>query len=679
LVRAQIPSIAKSSDHKDAGGGEQRKEQNTIPRQSSPAFSAQDNRDKLLLYDVTYYGLELNVSTSTTAFAGNTTMKGVVGATPIDTIVIGLLNAYSAGGRTARMIADSVLVEGIRRTFIHDNNLIQIPVNPSFPLGSSFTTRVYYHGDDGGVGNGLLLGSMYGMTFLLTDTWPYYPSYLFPCKDMLEDWADSVNIAITTEAANKVIATGALVRTTPTGNGKARWEFASRWGMTPADVMFAVGPYLEYRTSFYLGAVADSMVIRGFLFPNSPYLNRQIAALEKSKEYLGYFTDLLGVFPFWRNEYHFTTCHWSTGAMSALGFTLWSDVRLDTSVVEARNFLVYYVPHELSHAWFESTVGALTECDVWLAEGFATYAEELAMEHFLPESVAHRNMQMIRDYVMSVPGGSVYIPAADRYNISRVLDNRLTYEKGAAIVHILRFELGSDSLFFSLLKAYLAEFAGKAITGEMFKHFLERKTGRDFGPFFDQWYYGEGYPSFSVRWSQGDNVVKIVSAQTPSMPTVTPLFTTPLEFKLKYKGGDTTIQAYQKSLIDTFWVGVAHSIDSIEVDPNRWLLCKVTAVTSVGEEDQRIQPTAYELEQNYPNPFNPTTKIRYTIPVGTRHAVSLRVYDVLGREVTTLVNEVKQPGVYAVQWNAGAVASGVYFYRLSAGGFVATKKMLVLK
>ncbi|MBI5473368.1 MAG: T9SS type A sorting domain-containing protein [Ignavibacteriae bacterium] len=98
----------------------------------------------------------------------------------------------------------------------------------------------------------------------------------------------------------------------------------------------------------------------------------------------------------------------------------------------------------------------------------------------------------------------------------------------------------------------------------------------------------------------------------------------------------------------------------------------------------------YALNQNYPNPFNPTTTIRFTVPanVGTgpagialagRHALSLRVYDVLGREVATLVNEVKEPGTHSVQWNASAVASGVYLYQLSAGEFVQTRKMLLLR
>jgi hypothetical protein len=101
-------------------------------------------------------------------------------------------------------------------------------------------------------------------------------------------------------------------------------------------------------------------------------------------------------------------------------------------------------------------------------------------------------------------------------------------------------------------------------------------------------------------------------------------------------------------------------------------------VTGVGSESENM-PGIYSLSQNYPNPFNPSTTIQFTIPVGTYGRTSLRVYDVLGREVATLVNEVKQPGTYSVTWDASGIASGVYFYRLHAGEFSSMKKMLLLK
>ena len=107
-------------------------------------------------------------------------------------------------------------------------------------------------------------------------------------------------------------------------------------------------------------------------------------------------------------------------------------------------------------------------------------------------------------------------------------------------------------------------------------------------------------------------------------------------------------------------------------------------VTGVDNENE-VRIADFKLLQNYPNPFNPTTTIRFKMPHGgTQHVVSLRVYDILGREITTLVNEVKTAGAHTVQWDeknsAGQkVGSGVYFYQLKGdAGFVSTKKMIVL-
>jgi hypothetical protein len=88
-------------------------------------------------------------------------------------------------------------------------------------------------------------------------------------------------------------------------------------------------------------------------------------------------------------------------------------------------------------------------------------------------------------------------------------------------------------------------------------------------------------------------------------------------------------------------------------------------------------PVEFALTQNYPNPFNPMTNIGYTIP--TQSFVTLKVYNVLGQEVATLVNELQKPAKYVATFDAKRFASGVYFYRLQAGNFVDTKKFVLLK
>ena len=109
--------------------------------------------------------------------------------------------------------------------------------------------------------------------------------------------------------------------------------------------------------------------------------------------------------------------------------------------------------------------------------------------------------------------------------------------------------------------------------------------------------------------------------------------------------------------------------------------CGGGALTPAGNPDQvtgeEIIPEGFALEQNYPNPFNPSTTIQYDLPVAG--FVTLKVFDVLGREVAVLVQEYLKAGQYNVTFNAEGLPSGVYLYRIQAGDFVATKRLLLLK
>ncbi|MGO9482850.1 MAG: T9SS type A sorting domain-containing protein [Candidatus Kryptoniota bacterium] len=99
-------------------------------------------------------------------------------------------------------------------------------------------------------------------------------------------------------------------------------------------------------------------------------------------------------------------------------------------------------------------------------------------------------------------------------------------------------------------------------------------------------------------------------------------------------------------------------------------------ITSVGKPSAAL-PTNFNLNQNYPNPFNPTTTITYRLPAVSH--VSLTIHDVLGREVATLVSARQAAGDYSVTFNGSNLPSGIYFYRIKAGSYTATKKLVLLK
>jgi hypothetical protein len=113
-----------------------------------------------------------------------------------------------------------------------------------------------------------------------------------------------------------------------------------------------------------------------------------------------------------------------------------------------------------------------------------------------------------------------------------------------------------------------------------------------------------------------------------------------------------------------------------------FLTIKYSQLTTGILDDVNPIPNQFILEQNYPNPFNPSTKIKFTIPQDERREtknVSLKVFDVLGNEVATLVDEYKPAGSYDVEFDASRLSSGVYFYQLKAGEYIQTKKMMFLK
>ena len=124
-------------------------------------------------------------------------------------------------------------------------------------------------------------------------------------------------------------------------------------------------------------------------------------------------------------------------------------------------------------------------------------------------------------------------------------------------------------------------------------------------------------------------------------------------------------------------IEIAPAEDAYNVHGNVIASSLNVQMPKIQKSNEELKPTSYSLLQNFPNPFNPTTVIRYDI--SKDGFVTLKVYDILGREVMTLVNENKLQGKYSVNFDASNIASGVYFYQLKAGSYTATKKLLLLK
>jgi hypothetical protein len=169
----------------------------------------------------------------------------------------------------------------------------------------------------------------------------------------------------------------------------------------------------------------------------------------------------------------------------------------------------------------------------------------------------------------------------------------------------------------------------------------------------------------SVRLVCNDPWVVSINPTTRTLPNIFPgsIVSPSTGFTVRV---DTSIfPDYFNFKVEVMSDGWPYWADSMRVPP----------IVTVDEE--LPQPLVFQLKQNYPNPFNPSTKIRYSVPQSSN--VVIKVFDVLGNEIETLVNGEKPAGTYEVIWYAENLPSGVYFYQLKAGSFIETKKMLLLK
>ena len=348
----------------------------------------------------------------------------------------------------------------------------------------------------------------------------------------------------------------------------------------------------------------------------------------------------------------------------------------------------WVVSHELAHQWFGDNVTCGTWADIWLNESFATYCEALWREHLYGfDSLKAYMRDTLSQFQFVSWQGAIYDPVGQGFD----LFTRSVYSKGGWVLHTLRGVVG-DSVFFNALRVYQKQYAGKsAITSEL-QAIVDSVSGSDMSWFFNQWIYGSGWPEYATRFMWNADTLSYTIQQNQDAAWST--FRMPIRVRAYYGTSHRDYLIQDSLRLQTFKLPLATQPDSVVLDPDGWILKQIVSFTDVVEGQG--QPSAFRLDQNYPNPFNPTTTIRYSLALfsplprgegmGVRVRVTLKLFDVLGREVATLLNETKPAGEYRVEFDGASLSSGVYYYRLTArptshGGdsYTATRKMLLLR
>ncbi|MBM3436905.1 MAG: M1 family metallopeptidase, partial [Bacteroidetes bacterium] len=505
-------------------------------------------------YDVKFYKLDLEAYDSTNQFTGSATVFVQITVPVTDTFSIELSNKLSA---------DSVYINGIWHSFTHISNNIYVPLPAPVAQGDYIEFLLYYHTPP--TYNSIYFSSTLDPNwgnFVVAQTFsePYFAHEFMPCKQELGDKADSVFIFITTNNDVKVAGPG-LLTVVPLPDLKARYEWRSHLKTAFYLIFFAISDYQEYTIYAKPDSLpGDSVMVLNYVYDYPNCLQNNKATIDKTTAMIELFSDKMGLFPFHDEKYgHYM---WYISSFSGMEHI---------TMMGIRSFSENLVAHELAHSWFGDNVTCATWSDIWINEGFASYGEYIERQYMISQASADALMLSYMNYVMTSPGGSVYVPPANLNNWGRIFSTRLTYRKGCSLVHMIRFQMNNDSLFFRTLYEFQQQFTDSLATGLDFKTVCENVSGIDFTSFFNQWYFGEGYPTFSVIWSQAADTVWLNSIQTTST-VVTTLFKTPIEFKLTYSGGSQTFRLTQLTNDTTFKIVIPHVVTGITIDPNNWIL-----------------------------------------------------------------------------------------------------------
>ncbi|WP_054413050.1 M1 family aminopeptidase [Hymenobacter sp. DG25A] len=594
------------------------------------------HREKMDRYDVNYYKLDLALENNSRQVSGSAWLRARAGRQPLDSVAFELFETYTI---------DSVLVNGQKSPGLHRRSGdVTAKLPQPVAAGQLFDMVVYYQGtapNGGSAAIGNALDTSVEPSTGISVTWslsePFHAYEWFPCKQVLTDKADSSDVWVTTARQNKVGSNGLLERITPLPNDKHRYEWKSRYPIAYYLISVAVAPYLEYTTSVTL-VNGPTIPIVNYLY-NQAALNTFQTEIDRTPVFINNFSQLVGPYPFAREKYGH--------AMAPIG----GGMEHQTMTTQS-SFTFNLTAHELFHQWFGDNVTCASWTDIWLNEGFASYGEYLSQAKFNPGGErgwmdeAHRRV-MFDNNKQVIPGGSVQV--LDTTNVSRIFSSRLTYKKGAAVVHMLRYLLHDDTKFFAALRMYQATYSGGTARTRDLQRIFEAAAGTSLDYFFQQWFVGEGFPTFKVQWSQQGNNVQLQTTETASMPSVTSFFRTELDYRIITTTGAQTVRLWQNEPLMLAVVPVTGTVLSVELDPDQWVLNNV-------EISQRTEPIVLPEVAAYPNPCAEYLELAY-LPEPSAVA---EVRDALGRKVQEQ-NILGTPG----QLNTSSLASGLYHLQLT--------------
>ncbi len=548
-------------------------------------------------FDIHYYRCEWTLDPTIRFIQGKVTSYFTI-LIATDKIIFDLSDTLSV---------DSIRYRGNPMPFQRPgNDALQLQFPASLPAGTLDSVSIYYSGVPRSTSSfmAFVQSTHSGTPIVWTLSEPYGGKEWWPCKNQLGDKADSLDVIINNPAAYQASSNGIMVQES-ISNGVKQSVWKHRYPIASYLVAMAVTNYTVVKDSMLIGGAMMNIV--DYCYPESVDVFNAQRPL--TKQALTLFGKLYGDYPFAKEKYGYT----QFGAGGGMEHQTNTFLNVPSGAL---------ISHETGHQWFGDRITCGSWQDIWLNEGFAEYSQVIYNE-YIDTSIYVLILKNLTRDIITQPGGSVF--PTDTTSPARIFDFRLTYEKGAYLMHMLRWKLGDD-VFFSALRRYQNDPLLKynyAHIADLQRN-LELESGQDLSGFLKKWYYGEGYPSYQCTWTKNsNNWVHVQINQTTSHPSVS-FYDMPVQLRFIGAGHDTLITVNNQQNGEFFWINPGFAADSMAVDPNLWLLAKdrishQLPPESVAENDIKI----------YPNPAPQNLNISLRNPSGSQ--LHFQLYNAVGQ------------------------------------------------
>lgn len=542
---------------------------------------------------------------------------------------------------SAALTINNILFHGQVCLYTQNGDVLTVHFPSTLPASVADSLTFYYQGVPTSTGFGSFeTNSHEGIPVLWTLSEPYGAMEWWPCKQALNDKLDSIDILITHPAQYRAASNGMLISET-TANGWTTAHWKHRYPIPVYLIGIAVTNYEVFTDQAVFGN--DTIPYVNYVYPES--MDAALIGVEENLEVIQLFNELFGVYPFHTEKYGHAQFGWGGGiehqTMSFVG-----------------NFSYDLLVHELAHQWFGNKITCASWEDIWLNEGFATYLTGLCYNYLRPQYWEIYKADRINKATLE-PNGSVWVD--DTTSVSRIFSSRLSYAKGAMLLHMLRWKSG-DTAFFQGLRNYIEDPAlafGYARTADLKAH-LEASSGLNLDEFFADWFYGKGFPSYEIIWSKNpQNEVKITLKQQTSDPSVS-FFEMPVPVKFSNGTQDTVLVLNHAFSGQVFAAQLNFTPTEFIFDPDLWLLSRDNWVQEVADDGKPLPEVSIEL---YPNPSVQEFTVR--LKANDNEEVSLRLWSADGKLVTDQ-SAYLLPGFNLIPVDVRGVAAGSYVLSVEA-------------